>query len=190
MEHSRILLLVFMVVIATIAACSERGIEESTEVRETTPAQTIENFTMTETYQADAEWRLVAEHADIYDTQKTARVTDLEVRFYKDGKVTSVLTADWGIIDLSNNDMTAYDHVLVLASSGEKLETSKLRWDASDGRIRSDEAVRFIKGKSIINGIGFDSDPALTNFQTTKMVGTLSDEEVQEYNEEGEEIAP
>jgi LPS export ABC transporter protein LptC len=183
-------LLVLAGIVISAGACSERGIEESTEVRETTPAQSIENFTMTETYQADAEWRLLAEHADIYDTQKTARVTNLQVNFYKEGKVTSVLTADWGIIDLTNNDMTAYDHVQVLASSGEKLETSKLRWDASDGRIRSDEPVRFSKGKSIINGVGFDSDPELTNFQTTKMVGKLSDQEVQEYNKEGEEIAP
>jgi len=190
MRDKRPVLTALLLASITLLSCSERMVEESAELRDITPTQTIENFTMTESYEANAEWKLLAKHADIYDKKKTALVTDLRVDFYKDGEVSSVLTADWGIIDLSNNDMTAYDHVMVIASEGERLETSKLRWDASDFRIRSDEPVRFTKGESVINGIGFDSDPALTNFSTTKMVGTLTDEDVQEYSEEDEELAP
>jgi len=70
--------------------------------------------------------------------------------------------------------MVAYEKVFVVTEEGDKLKTSKLRWDNADKMIRSDEKVMLERGKSIIYGIGFESDPELNSFKTTKMVGYLT----------------
>ncbi|MGQ9706574.1 MAG: LPS export ABC transporter periplasmic protein LptC [bacterium] len=163
--------------------CNKETEESPIKIDSRTPDQKIEDFTLTETYKGNEEWRLVADCADVYEQMKVAKAVNITIEFYEKGKRSSILTADWGTIDLGSNDMVAYNNVIVISSDGTKLETSKLRWDAFDAHIRSDEKVRFTKNESIIYGVGFESDPNLENFKTTRMVGHLTNEEVSIYSE-------
>jgi LPS export ABC transporter protein LptC len=166
--------------------CSRQAGEIAPQIESRTPDQRIEDFTLTETCKGTEEWRLVADYADIYEQTKVAKAVNITIEFYKQNKRSSVLTANWGTIDLGSNDMVAYNNVVVIASDGTRLETSKLRWDAFDSHIRSDEKVRFTKNDSVIYGIGFESDPDLQNFKTSRMVGHLTNEEVSIYSGEEE----
>ena len=180
------ILALLLIILAYLSQCSRQMEETTPQIENRTPDQRIEDFTLTETYKGSETWHLVADYADVYEQMKVAKAVNITIEFYKQGKRSSTLTANWGTIDLGSNDMVAYNNVVVIASDGTKLETSKLRWDAFDAHIRSDEKVRFTKGNSIIYGIGFESDPDLENFKTSRMVGHLTNEEVSIYSGEEE----
>lgn len=182
----RNLIVIFLIMALTLLFCERETEGVGRQIEDRAPDQRIENFTLVESIKGNIEWRLFADYADIYEKKKVAKVVNITIEFYKEGERSSTLTADWGTIDLGSHDMVAYSNVVVVASDGTKLETSKLRWDAFDKHIRSDEKVRFTKKESVIYGIGFESDPDLNNFITSRMVGHLTDEEVSIYTEEEE----
>jgi len=57
--------------------------------------------------------------------------------------------------------MVAQGHVLVVSKDGAKLETNLLRWDNARQKIMSDDSVRITRGKTVMTGIGLESDPSL-----------------------------
>jgi LPS export ABC transporter protein LptC len=182
---------IFILIIALailFAGCNDEDTEYKIKLDNIVSDQRVEDFILTETMDGELVWKLEADYADMYEDKDIARINGVEVKFYKDGEVSSHLTSDWGTVDLKSNNMVAYERVIVVTDDGDILRTSKLRWDASDKMIRSEEKVKLIRKKSIIYGIGFETDPELNSFKTTKMVGYLTEEEVSEYSGEEEEL--
>lgn len=148
--------------------------------------QRVEDFMMTETKEGELSWKLIADYADMYEDKDIAQVNGVELTFFENGEPSSTLTSDWGTVDMKTHNMIAYENVVIVTEEGDKLKTSKLRWDNGDRMVRSDEKVKMERGDSIIYGVGFESDPQLNSFKTTKMVGYLTEEEVSEYSGEEE----
>jgi LPS export ABC transporter protein LptC len=127
------------------------------------PSQEIGQFTLRET---DAEgrltWALQATTAQVFEERDEVEAETLHIDFYgENGQVTSVLTADRGIILRRTNDMRALGHVVVRNAAGDELLTEELAYDAPKEKIRTDAFVTLIRGRDILTGYGLEADPDL-----------------------------
>jgi LPS export ABC transporter protein LptC len=126
------------------------------------PDQIIEGFSLMETENGKKQWVLTSPKASNYEKQKTVQIEGVKIDFYRvNEELYSTLTADWGTVNTTSNDMVAQGHVLVISKDGAKLETNLLRWDNARQKIMSDDSVRITRGKTVMTGIGLESDPSL-----------------------------
>ena len=127
------------------------------------PSQEIGQFTLRET---DAEgrltWVLRATTAQVFEERDEVEAETIHIDFYgEDGQVSSVLTADRGIILRRTNDMRALGHVVVRNAAGDELLTEELAYDAPNEKIRTDAFVTLIRGRDVLTGYGLEADPDL-----------------------------
>lgn len=127
------------------------------------PSQEIGQFTLRET---DAEgrltWVLQATTAQVFEDRDEVEAETIHIDFYAEtGQVTSVLTADRGIIVRRTNDMRALGHVVVRNAAGDELLTEELAYDAPKEKIRTDAFVTLIRGRDVLTGYGLEADPDL-----------------------------
>ena len=81
----------------------------------------------------------------------------------------STLTAVDGLYDMKSGDMTASDDVVVVDSTGgQRLLTSRLRFDASTDRLRGDTTFVLYRGRDTLRGRGFVTDPGLDTVRVTR----------------------
>jgi len=126
------------------------------------PDQIIEGFSLMETENGKKQWVLTSPKASNYEKQKTVQIEGVKIDFYRvNEELYSTLTADRGTVNTTSNDMVAQGHVLVVSRDGAKLETNLLRWDNARQKIMSDDSVRITRGKTVMTGIGLESDPSL-----------------------------
>lgn len=126
------------------------------------PDQIIEGFSLVETENGKKQWALTSKRASNYEQQKTVNIEGVKIDFFhQDEELYSTLTSDRGVMNTVSNDMIAQGHVLVLSKDGSRLETNQLRWDNLRQKIVSDDSVRITRGKTVMTGIGLDSDPSL-----------------------------
>jgi len=126
------------------------------------PDQIIEGFSLIETENGKKQWVLTSPKASNYEKQKTVQIEGVKIDFYRvNEELYSTLTADRGTVNTTSNDMVAQGHVLVVSKDGAKLETNLLRWDNARQKIMSDDSVRITRGKTVMTGIGLESDPSL-----------------------------
>jgi len=126
------------------------------------PDQIIEGFSLMETENGKKQWVLTSPKASNYEKQKTVQIEGVKIDFYRvNEELYSTLTADRGTVNTTSNDMVAQGHVLVVSKDGAKLETNLLRWDNARQKIMSDDSVRITRGRTVMTGIGLESDPSL-----------------------------
>jgi LPS export ABC transporter protein LptC len=91
----------------------------------------------------------------------------IRVVFYdSNGKETSVLTAGRGEMDETSNDMSAFDHVVVVSDSGITLHTEQLLYSDQKNCINSKTNVMLTKPEGdILYGTGFTSDPQMNHYR-------------------------
>jgi LPS export ABC transporter protein LptC len=118
---------------------------------------------------------LFADTALTYDDNTR---TDLRVVrstfFTATGVKNATLTARRGSYNVRLGDMEARGNVIVLSEDGRKLETPQLKFDPSRNEISSDSAFVLTEAERKTEGIGFTSDPAMTNiriFRAAKVSG-------------------
>jgi len=127
------------------------------------PSQEIGQFTLRET---DAEgrltWVLQAATAEVFEARDEVEAEKIHIDFYDDkGGVSSVLTADRGVIVRRTNDMRALGHVVVRNAAGEELLTEELAYDAPREKITTEAFVTLIRGRDVLTGYGLEADPDL-----------------------------
>ena len=59
---------------------------------------------------------------------------------------------------------------MVTTENGTRIETESLRYLTSSKQIVSDELVTVTRGRDVLSGIGFVSDPSLEQFEFKKQV--------------------
>ena len=93
------------------------------------------------------------------------------VDFYdKEGKLTTVLVADSGVIRERKRKFEALGNVVVTTDEGIKLETQSLRWDPESAKIVTDDFVTITKDKDVITGYGLEADQELKHFVIKRRV--------------------
>ncbi len=158
-----------------LAGCGQRRSFSPSGQAGELPDQESEDFVFTGTREGVVEWKLYARRAEIYEVRNTTIARSLRVDFFDDeGRMTSQLTAREGELNTLTRDMVARGNVVLQNTSGERMSTQSMRFLHSDQKIVSDELVRVERGGDVLTGVGFESDPALKNYQfRTQVSGTV-----------------
>jgi len=95
------------------------------------------------------------------------------VDFYNtEGKHTSNLVAERGLLHDENNDVEAMGNVVVVSDSGITVRTQRLRWDNTRQKILSNDFVTITRAQGdTLYGHGFQSDQSLRNYSILKPSG-------------------
>ncbi|MDD5021584.1 MAG: LPS export ABC transporter periplasmic protein LptC [Endomicrobiaceae bacterium] len=166
MKKNIFCLICFLILGFSLTSCKE----EESIIEETPPTteQTIEKFVVTETQAGKIKTILEAESAIINDNEKKAYLTLPRIKFYEDGKYTSILVAESGEIDLDTNDVKALGKCTLDTVKNEYLQTRDISYNNSKKIISSNSDIKITRGKEIIYGSGFSSDINLNNITVKK----------------------
>jgi LPS export ABC transporter protein LptC len=165
----KVVKLIFIVLFLSgliISGCSERneikapgvGQDDSTAVAVIRPDQQL-NDAHIELFNGSIRTTdIKAKHIDKYTKQDSTLAWGLNVHFYdRDGKKTSHLVADSGLIRESIKLMIANGHVVVVDEYGTKLETEQLFWNGTNDRVTTDKFVTIYQDGDTLMGTGFES---------------------------------
>jgi LPS export ABC transporter protein LptC len=108
-----------------------------------------------------------------YEEKQTILMdSGIVVDFYdENGKHSTTLWADSGNANERTRNLFASGHVIAVSDSGERLESSVLRWDQATRRIISDAPVKIATLTDTIYGSGFVSDQHLKNWTIERPEG-------------------
>ncbi len=135
------------------------------------PDQLILDFVLTETQEGRKLWVLQAERAKIFDSSNEIDLDTLVVDFFDELEVhTSTLTSHHGIINRTSHNMQAFGEVVIVTDEGLRLESEEARWLNRPGQIVSDAPVQFTRGRNVLTGVGFVSDPSLDNIEIKREI--------------------
>ena len=85
------------------------------------------------------------------------------------GQQNAILTSVEGTYNIRRGQMEARQSVVVVTTDGKRLETEQLRYDQSTNQISSDSSFVLTEPTRTLRGVGFTSDPDLTNLHVNKV---------------------
>jgi LPS export ABC transporter protein LptC len=150
-----------------LSACGQTRPPQAERKDDPGLASALGEFRLRETVDGRLRWVLTADSADTFEPTNQTVVLHLRVDFYNDSAdVYSVLTADRGVVQRSNNDMTARGNVRLVTRAGDTLTTEVLDWNNLSSRVRTTESFRLGRPGGVLTGVGFESDPGIRNYTT------------------------
>lgn len=87
------------------------------------------------------------------------------------GTPNGTLRGDRGTYDLRTQILEGFGNVVVTSTDGRRLSSNHLKYAQSANQISSDSAYTLIRGGDTQTGIGFISDPNLTEFRCLRACG-------------------
>lgn len=135
------------------------------------PDSQVEDFTITETDSGRPQWTLFAKEAATFTARDLVTARTLRIDFFgPDGRKSSELVAREGELYQRTRDMLARGRVVLQTTEGWRMSTEELTFSNSRNRILSDRLVRVEKEGSVLEGVGFESDPNLEHFEFREQV--------------------
>jgi LPS export ABC transporter protein LptC len=129
------------------------------------PDSEVDTFNITETDSGRTQWTLFAQHAATYSARDLVTVRTVRIDFFgDDGKRSSELVAREGELFQRTRDMVARGNVILQTTEGWRMSTEEMHFFNSRRRITSDKLVRVEKEGTVLEGVGFESDPNLEHF--------------------------
>lgn len=117
-----------------------------------------------------------ADTALTYDDNTRTELKKVTTTFHSTtGEQDAVLTSNQGTHLLRTGGMEARGNVLVTAKDGRVLATAHLKYDPARNEISSDSAFTLTEGERVTSGIGFVSNPEMSNMRilrSAQMSGT------------------
>lgn len=151
---------------AALAGCSGGKKVSGTGDSGELPDSEVEDFTVTETDSGRTQWIMFAKRAATFTARDLVTARTLRVDFFgEDGKKSSELVAIEGELYQRSRDMVARGKVVLQTVEGWTMRTEEMRFSNRDNRIQSDKLVRVEKEGSVLEGVGFESDPQLRHFE-------------------------
>ncbi len=161
-----LLVLLGLSVAGLTAGCGGKRNLSATSASAELPDSEVEDFTVTETDSGRAQWTLFAKVASTYQARDLVVARTVRIFFFDEtGARSSELVAREGELAQRSRDMTARGNVVLQTAEGWRMSTQEMRFLNSTHRIVSDTLVRVEKEGSILEGIGFESDPNLEHFE-------------------------
>jgi LPS export ABC transporter protein LptC len=115
--------------------------------------------------------QLQGDTAYFFDGSTRVEVRNEKTTFYTNtGQQSAVLTSREGTYNMARGQMEARRNVVVVTTDGKRLETSQLRYNQATNQISSDSAFVLTEPTRQLRGIGFTSDPDLTNLHVKKVL--------------------
>lgn len=115
--------------------------------------------------------QLSADTGYFFDGNSRVEVRHEKTIFYTNtGQRNATLTSVEGTYNMRRAQMEARKNVVVVTTDGKRLETEQLRYDQATDQISSDSAFVLTEPTRTLRGIGFTSDPDLTNLHVKKVL--------------------
>jgi LPS export ABC transporter protein LptC len=168
----RLSLVIAALAVAGLAlGCSGSTQRSATGAAVELPDSQVEDFTVTETDSGRAQWTLFAKQASTWQARDLVSARTVRILFFDEhGARSSELVAREGDLFQRTRDMVARGNVVLQTVEGWRMSTQEIRFANSTGRILSDSLVRVEKEGSVLEGIGFESDPNLQHFEFRQRV--------------------
>lgn len=114
--------------------------------------------------------QLGADTGYFFDGNTRVEVRHERTVFYTaTGQQNAILTSVEGTYNIRRGQMEARQSVVVVTTDGKRLETEQLRYDQSTNQISSDSSFVLTEPTRTLRGVGFTSDPDLTNLHVNKV---------------------
>ena len=115
---------------------------------------------------------LEADTAFLYENAGRADLKKVKVTFFGPaGDTSSVVTGKVGFYDWRTGKMETREDVVVVLSNGGRLMTSVLRYDQAKNEVSTDQHYAYVAPSQNMEGDGFVTDPALSQFRTQRPKG-------------------
>ena len=112
---------------------------------------------------------LLADTGFFFDESTRIELEVVKVTFYtQQGAKSSVLTSKEGTYNTRLARMEARGNVVVVSTDGRRLVSEQLRYDQQRNEISSDSAFTMTEPGRTLRGVGFISDPDMTNVRVLK----------------------
>jgi len=112
---------------------------------------------------------LLADTAYFFDESTRIEMRDVHTTFFTTtGAKDGVLTSREGTYSTRGGTMEARKNVIVVSEDGRRLTTEQLRYDQQRNEISSDSAFVLTEPGRRLEGVGFISDPDMTNIRVLK----------------------
>ncbi|WP_163718209.1 LPS export ABC transporter periplasmic protein LptC [Mangrovibacterium lignilyticum] len=141
------------------------------------PGMEADTFEMLYSDSAIVRFKLIAPKMIRYDQEKDPFIefpdgVEIE-KFDGQMRIVSRITANYARYLDKDEKWLAKNNVVAVNEEGDSLKTEELIWEEKKGKIYSDQFVKIIRKDQIINGIGFESDQDLMNWEIKKPTGSL-----------------
>ena len=115
--------------------------------------------------------KLQADTAYFFDGSTRIEARNEKTTFYTTtGVQNAVLTSQEGTYNSARGTMQARKNVLVVSTDNKRLETSQLDYNQQTNLISSDSAFVLTQPSGVMRGIGFTSDPNMTNLHVKRVI--------------------
>ncbi len=94
-------------------------------------------------------------------------------KFDANMKIVSRITSNYAQYFEKKKKWIAKNNVIAVNLQGDSLKTEELTWEQDKEKIYSDQFVTVIRQNQIINGIGFESNQNLSDWEIKEVTGTL-----------------
>ena len=150
-----------------VAGCSGGKKLSSSGTSGELPDSEVEDFSVTETDSGRPQWTLFAKNADTYTARDLVTARTLRIDFFdeKTRAKTSELIAREGELYQRTRDLVARGNVVLMTTEGWRMSTEEMHFLNSRRKITSDKLVRVEKEGTVLEGVGFESDPNLEHFE-------------------------
>ena len=167
--------------IAMLLFSCENKIEQIKQVSsaEELPSMKADGFEMIYSDSAIVRFKVKAPELIHHDEVKepfTEFPKGMEIEKYDANmQIVSRITADYArYYDEKNKQRwIAKNNVVVVNQKGDSLKTEELTWDQKNAKFYSDQSVQIISADRIINGIGFESDQSMNDWEIKQVTGTI-----------------
>lgn len=160
-------------------ACSNRSVEQSrhSEQREKTAVLITDSVSTLISDSGITRYRIEAPQWLVYDKtdppyQEFPKGIYLE-QFDEDLTVKAQLKANYAYYDEKAQQWTLRGDVHALNRKGETFDTPEMKWNQESHRVYSDTSIHIVREKSIIEGIGFDSNEEMTKYTILNPTGVF-----------------
>lgn len=151
---------------AGLSGCSGGKKLSASGMKGELPDGEVEDFSITETDSGRTQWTLFAKHAATYQARDLVTARTLRIDFFDEkGQKSSELVAREGELYQRTRDMIARGNVVLLTTEGWRMSTEEMHFLNSHRKITSDKLVRVEKQGTVLEGVGFESDPNLEHFE-------------------------
>lgn len=112
---------------------------------------------------------LFADTAYFFDDNTRIELSNVHVTFFTTtGQKNADLDSEEGSYSTRSGMMEARENVVVVSVDGRRLTTEQLRYDQTKNQISSDSAFVLTEPGRVLRGIGFVSDPDMTNVRVLR----------------------
>ena len=167
-KYSNLLLSIFFILIFSLycLSCKNSGNNKNehatNDLSVDIPDTVIYDFSYRFTRGDQMVWELFSKKASVFSKQSIKKIDGVDLKFYKNNRIDSILISRFGEHDEREGLLTAISNVVLTTEDGTVLYTEILHWDDKRSLLFTKEFVRILKKNgAIITAIGMEADNRL-----------------------------